>query len=362
MTVLHVEVIDSLAEVARSQWNNLVGPTAFYQSYDWLRGQEEWSDAEPCYALARRAGILVGAMVAFEYRRDSAFITWPNRNALLIGGRTGYHNEHLIDGDTGVLPALLAAMAERATAGGRDALMFDNLTGEAAEQLLAASTGVLTARRVEAVVVNPGATFDSYLDGLSRLRAKEVRREERRFDASGIVLGRERLAEVYEEASPLLVQTMHRYHAEASVSATSAFLAEQARFVDEHSIVFTGRDAAGRLLGCVITFEHGPTLYLRSAGFDYDRLPGAYEYFNLAYYKPLRYGEAAGLTGLHLGSGSLATKVSRGARLAPTFGVEFPVPLRPGSLTWDRSALVGEVERLSEGCSAALDPTWRRWV
>lgn len=357
-------MLDSLAEVAQQQWDRLVSPTAFYQSYDWLRGQEWWTDARPHYALAERDGDLVGAMVAFEYRPDSRFITWTNRDALLVGGRTGYHNEHLIDAGTDpaeVLGALLHTMAERAAGMGRNALLFDNLTGAAAERLLDVSAGTLTLRRVNAVVDNPGATFASYLDLLSSARAKEVRREERRFDASGLVLGRERLSEVYQEAAPLVVQTMHRHDAEATVEATADFLAEQARFIDGQSVAFTCRDDARTLLGCVVMFQHGTSLYARSAGFDYPRLPGTFEYFNLCYYKPLRYGEDIGLTRLHVGPGSLATKVSRGARLYPTFGVELPLPLRPGSVSWDRPALVHEWERLTAGIAAAMDAVWDRW-
>jgi hypothetical protein len=36
---------ETLAEVPRHEWSRLVSPTAFYQSYDWLLGQQSWADA-----------------------------------------------------------------------------------------------------------------------------------------------------------------------------------------------------------------------------------------------------------------------------------------------------------------------------
>jgi predicted N-acyltransferase len=64
-------------------------------------------------------------------------------------------------------------------------------------------------------------------------------------------------------------------------------------------------------------FVWGGWLYLWYAGFDYDRMPGAYEYFNVTIYEPLRYCYEHGLSGVHLGAGTHHAKGVRGATVGP---------------------------------------------
>jgi hypothetical protein len=64
-------------------------------------------------------------------------------------------------------------------------------------------------------------------------------------------------------------------------------------------------------------------------GFDYAALPGAYEYFTVAFYEPIRYAYAHGLRRIHLGRESYQAKVRRGARLRPLWGVLRPDPADP---------------------------------
>ena len=63
------------------------------------------------------------------------------------------------------------------------------------------------------------------------------------------------------------------------------------------------------------------TLAVRAAGFAYERLRGAAEYFNLIYYRPIRWAYEHGVRQIHLGIGSLHTKTLRGGRLAPLWVV-----------------------------------------
>ena len=102
-------------------------------------------------------------------------------------------------------------------------------------------------------------------------------------------------------------------------------------------------------------------LYGRLAGFDYDRLRGAFEYFNLAFYRPFAYCARYGLTTLHLGIESRAAKALRGATMRPLWSAVVPADARTGE---PRAALrrpelvderLAELRRYSE---ARLPDDW----
>jgi hypothetical protein len=66
----------------------------------------------------------------------------------------------------------------------------------------------------------------------------------------------------------------------------------------------------------------GDTLYLRWAGFDYDRLAGAAEYFNLVYYDQVMQAPKLGVRWIHAGIKAAEAKALRGAELRPLWLVD----------------------------------------
>jgi hypothetical protein len=56
--------------------------------------------------------------------------------------------------------------------------------------------------------------------------------------------------------------------------------------------------ADGRMVAFSLSYRHAGTVWLRATGYDYDyaRLRGAHEYFNLVYYLPIEDAYAHGAT------------------------------------------------------------------
>jgi hypothetical protein len=61
---------------------------------------------------------------------------------------------------------------------------------------------------------------------------------------------------------------------------------------------------------------------------DYERVGGAYEYFNLLFYGQVEHMEERAFSCFHLGIGSLLAKVLRGAVLRPLWTALVPIPGR----------------------------------
>lgn len=65
----------------------------------------------------------------------------------------------------------------------------------------------------------------------------------------------------------------------------------------------------------------GGTISLRAIGLDYYSLSNSFEYFNLAFYSPIRWACSQSFRTIDWGIGSEAAKASRGATLVPTRGL-----------------------------------------
>jgi predicted N-acyltransferase len=75
-------------------------------------------------------------------------------------------------------------------------------------------------------------------------------------------------------------------------------------------------------VGFCLYYVRGDTLYLRWAGFDYGRLVGVAEYFNLVYYSQIELAAELGVRWLHAGIKATEAKALRGAELRPLWLVD----------------------------------------
>jgi len=124
-------------------------------------------------------------------------------------------------------------------------------------------------------------------------------------------------------ASPRLgARCGHDLHSTRSVSGQVDHLAAR-------SVVFTCESAEGGdnggIAGIAVRYRWHKTIFGRFVGFDYDRLRGGREYFNLSIYASLRYAKREDFDRLHLGAGSWAAKGYRRAVLRPLWSAFVPV-------------------------------------
>jgi predicted N-acyltransferase len=160
------------------------------------------------------------------------------------------------------------------------------------------------------------STFDEYLRWLTANRRRSAKREIRQFHGSGFKVSIGKLSEWYEEAGPLLSNLMNRYGARLTPEQMTRYLANQAAVLDDESVVFLCHQS-GNLVGFSLFYDWAGTLYGRVCGLDYDRAGSNAEYFNLAYYLPIRYAIEQGLRSIRFGIKSYDAKLMRGAKLEP---------------------------------------------
>lgn len=360
---MKVSWLDSLADVPPPLWDRLARDGGFYLSHAWLSLQESDPDSNRQYAVATtdEGKLLGGVPVDFveqesnDFYRLSAVLpdgcAEPDAPLVVLGGHGGYRSgfvlDPLMDGELRAMAArsMIDEIVSTSRSAGRLALFF-----YLQQQFLELIVGVRGAHepllaRHDATLELAGHTWDDYLAALSGGRRTKIRREVRRFDAAGFRVTVGDLTPWLDEAGSLLANVQHRYGHEADAPDMSEMLGEQIRDVGEH-IAFLCADDQG-LVGFALGFPFGDTLSLRAGGFAYERLRHAAEYFNMAFYLPIRWAYEHDIRSLHLGIESLEAKTLRGAALSPLW-------VTPVGWSWPDSAAI----RAANDLRAATPLEW----
>jgi uncharacterized protein len=338
-----VECVDSLDQVPPARWNALPGAGSFYLSHRWLRFVENEGTARTRYLLASADGRLASALptyaVAVETNHNYSLPAISGGRLadryLIAGTRRAYVNDLMHDPPPADVPdptleALLSAGEHEAGRSGLAGVAFLYIGTATARRLLRvrpAARPLLVG--IDAELTLPGHGFDDYLAAVGGRRAYAIRRERRRFAETGYTVSVERLADCWYELGPLVANVQQRYGHPDTAADCRAGLRAQAEVAGEHSLVFCAR-RDGRLLAGALFFAWRDTLHGRVVGFDYPALAGAGEYFSLYFYEPLAYAYQHGFHTLHLGKGSLAAKLRRGARPVGRWAVILPPTDVPG--------------------------------
>ncbi|MEW1655435.1 GNAT family N-acetyltransferase [Streptomyces sp. NPDC093707] len=327
--------------IAPGSWDRLVGPH-LYASADWLsfcHGDDPGrvgavhigSPDRPRAAVPVTAVRTMGnAFYQWHETLGGLGLPSPGPKGLMAGQHRGYHTELLHEpgmthdeAAAGLLPELRRLAADpltRELTGTPEpdpvpclAMFVDGRTVAAFRRAGVTTPAVLL--QLEAWIPVPEGGWDGYLRSLGHKRAATVRRDRRRFEAAGHRVERLTLEECCEEAGHLLACTEHRYGHPADAEVLAQSFEEQARAMRGRTEVFLARTADGRPLGFCLYYVWGDTLYLRAAGFDYEAVTGATEYFNLVYYLPLEVACERGVRRVHAGIEAAEAKALRGGRM-----------------------------------------------
>ena len=349
----------SVDEVGAAEWDALAGDEGFHVSHAWLRFVEGQVPAE--YAVAVTEGRVVAALPLYRVAHEPNAWYDPRRLAALVGAdepvvlagsRAGYRSTLLAAG-----PSELAAALQEALSSSAGPLVFPFLTSPALATLAAVAPVTAALDTVEAELEDCGDGFDAYLARLGRDRRNKVRRERRAFRESGLRVGVRRLDECGRELAPLLANVQRRYEQPADPAVLASLLEAESATLAERSAVFTAEDAEG-IVAAFLVYRFGSGLFGRLAGFAYERLPGAFEYFNLGVYEPVAYLAEHGLSSVHLGVGSWQAKAFRGATIKPLWTAL--VRTGPPGLRLRHPERVQEwLERLETGRHAHDPEDWR---
>jgi len=161
----------------------------------------------------------------------------------------------------------------------------------------------------------PSGGWEEWLESLgSRHRIRRVRSEVRKFEQAGYQVERRTLAEAWADVARLAIHTERRYGRAGDPSIYYDGFRKQGELAGPRAEVLLCAYDDGPPVGCCLYYRDGDTIYLRAVGFDYERLRGAAEYFNLVYHLPAR---LPGVRWLHAGIATPDGKALRGAELRP---------------------------------------------
>lgn len=324
------------------------------QAWDRLAGEHFYSTAAWLELCAMHGGGVPGAVVQFANGEPSAAVPYAALSApppalyrwndlllerglpalpadgLLVGPRQGYETNFLVapgHDRVAAIAQLVLELRERSTdiarGGGGDACVAMYLPTEDVHALRAAgvsSPPVLL--EADAWLELPGGGWDAWLGSLPSKRRVNVRREVRAFSEAGFTVVRMALEECHEQLPALVRCTQSKYGDAGETADWLALLRMHVAAMGSAAQVALCLRDDGTLVGFCLYYVWGDTLYLRWAGFDYDRLAGAAEYFNLLYYSQIMVAAQLGVRRLHAGIKSLEAKALRGAQLRPLWLVD----------------------------------------
>jgi predicted N-acyltransferase len=343
---------DTTRSADPASWDRLAGGH-FYSSSGWL----SFTNSEPGAISGAVTGwegdeLVAAVPVAKLTAPPMPFYRWNDllssyglpllpANGVLVGPRQGYQT-HFLVAESNRGTAVMADLVERIRR-----LPADSDSARVAMYVTTEDALAIREAGVDAppVFLDADAWFpvhpdgwQAWLDAQPRNRKVKARKEARRFREAGYQITHLPLADCYERLAVAAASTQSKYghtgdpeHYRQSLRRYSEEMGESARV----SICTRESDDP---VGFCVYFHWGDTLFLRWCGFDYSRLCGVAEYFNLLYYDQLQRAAQLGVRWIHAGIKSVEAKARRGARLRPLWMVD----LTPGSV------LTEAVDRIRE--------------
>ncbi|HEY1617857.1 MAG TPA: GNAT family N-acetyltransferase [Streptosporangiaceae bacterium] len=244
-------------------------------------------------------------------------------SGLLVGPSQGYQT-HFLAADDRTPVDVAAAIIEdvrslpSADASGQRPCVAMYLT--TADVRAARSAGVRSLPvllEADAWIPVPAEGWEAWIGSQSRQRRTNIRSEVRRFRAAGYEITYAPLADCYEKAAPLAASTHAKYGIPGDAEHYARVMRTQGEAMGDAAQVALCSLDGNDPVGFCIFYMWRDSLFIRWAGFDYDRLTRAAEYFNLVLYNQISLAASAGLRWIHAGVKSTASKALRGAELRP---------------------------------------------
>ena len=352
---VRVEHTSRPERLGQAGWDQLAGGGALYASAAWLQLAQDTMQGDSHYLLGWDGGGLASGLACYLFRTEAPFAPRARIDRTLArclsldgtaaaGPRSRVLTRLLPNlacggrqiADTRLLLAdrlagsqrphairATVAAAERLAAGcGAASLSFNCVDGgdhELRRELLAA--GYREFFNMQRCVLKiEFADLEGYLGRFRHHRRNTIRSELRRLDAAAMryessPLERVPLATLAELERNLL----RRYGVRRSPQQIEASLRELAARFAGRAIAATGH-LDGQLAGFVALVRWRDHLHAREAGFDYERLAGLPAYFGIMFYQVIELACRTGAVAIDYGTGSIATKVSRGCEAIDLYG------------------------------------------
>lgn len=329
-------------EEARPAWDALGPPRSFYLDGAWMAAMSSTVSDRPRVVLATGsggrplAGFPVHVQTASSYglydpwkaaggghEPDWAAPLRPVLTSVAPGFEGGVRWAAGVDADPAAAAAALgdaldAADALAADAGAAATAFLYVPEGEdpVLEAVLARRGWLAATVAADARLAVDWATFDDYVASRPKQRRATVRGETRRFREAGFEVEAGGVELLTDDLAPLHAAWRGRHGPAPDPEDLRALYAAVRAAVGPAMRMFVAR-LDGRPVAFSQFYEHGGVLYSRALGFDYGAVEGAFAYFNMIFYEPVRWAVAAGVSEVRYSMGSTDAKVARGCRLVP---------------------------------------------
>jgi hypothetical protein len=353
--MLDLVVLRSMSDCDPDEWNAIDPHMGFDSRWEWLHCAETLGTTVGA-VMVRGDGGRVRAAVPYwiatdrepEFRdpgRLLADVGVGSGAHLVAGTKYSFTSEVLVAGpgpEPAAMGLIVTGLRTQAAAHGVAGPIALYATGAAVDAYRAALPDpVPVLLNADAVIDVPG-DLARYPLGASRRRRGVIGREWRTFCRAGYLTGVESLGDCLDEFVPLVASLERRYGHSGDEEGFRRLFGAEAAACGPLSLVFTAR-RDGVLRAAALGYAHGGTMVMRAYGSAADLPRGAFEYFGVSYYLPVRHAIENGRTRIRYGIESPEAKVGRGARLHPLWAVDLAA--RP---TWS-----GEAARTANASRAA---------
>jgi uncharacterized protein len=331
---------DPLAGLSPREWDDLAGEH-FYSSSAWsLYNARNSTDRTGAVAARLPDNELAAVPVAEGTSTQSGLFQWSDLLAgfglpripptgLMLGPRQGYQTHLLTSAglDPVIAARLLVPEARRlqkdvpAPDGSACVAMYLTTAGARA----VAATGVASLPvllDVDAWLKVPADGWEAWLSALPYRRRVSIRREVRLFHEAGYEVSHGPLLAYLHSLGPLALATAAKYGARNGIDHYQGLLKAHVDGMGDAAQVAVCARRGEPPVGFCLYYISNDTLYLRWAGFDYERTCAAAEYFNLVYYAHIARAPLTGVRRIHAGIKATQAKALRGASLSPLWLVD----------------------------------------
>ncbi|MBN3554025.1 GNAT family N-acetyltransferase [Fictibacillus nanhaiensis] len=378
---LSLEFIKSLDDVCEHELFPLCKDRSFYVSRPWLLAIERLRGGDTGYIVCRnQTGQLLGLLPIYWGKPSSRGLYEPYKRFLersgghfhqkdwtptvIIGSRAAYTCEFLINPninneaeESRVLESMIEAANIFTKNQGATSIscLYMNEKGRRQLHDVIEDKNNFFIVGANAVLDIEFNSIEEYQDYIKWRRG--IRRERSIFDAKGYTVDSSKLGDSMQIFAQLFANHENKYgHNTSAENEIKELQILKDTANDFSHVIYLKREDV--VVGCVLLFLWGKTIYARTVGFDFNVVGDGYEYFNLAYYEVIRFAILNGYKHVEYGMGTYRAKLKRGARLEPLWGYicsnSQPSPLNNSIFKdWDheryhavKTANISELERI----------------
>jgi predicted N-acyltransferase len=319
-TDYELRVFNAVDEISKDQIDAISNDPFF--TYGWFKTLEEQKDfrISPFYIAAYNQSKLVAFAPCFVDSLNHYFsygrqVIPLMKNILSIGNRLGLWNKHvllcyspfcfrskILTDETFRNPIIFASIYKKINEICRKERIlfssflfvseFDDLITRSLENF-----GYIRFPWINTLYLDvPWSSFEAFLASFKCKTRKDIRREIRKFNQSGLTMEpNSNMEELSERLSVLYANMFRKYNRDKPSPYGASFFRSLSRFAEDKIKLFTAKKG-GETVAFSLDLRHKDTIDGFMFGSDYNsRTKSDFAYFNLVYYEPIKWAIQEGI-------------------------------------------------------------------